>query len=57
MFTPIIIPNKHAHELRINVNLISKKLKFSRFIDFFIFNKKPWKSWRKTIHHEPVHVG
>ena len=40
MFTPILIPDKHTNELRINVNPISKKLKFLRFIDFFMFQQK-----------------
>ena len=57
MFLPIFIPNKHTRELRINVNPKSKKLKKLCFIDFFIFQQKAWKSGRKTIHHEPVHVG
>ena len=31
---PILIPNKNTHELRNNVNPTSKKLKFSRVLDF-----------------------
>ena len=57
MFTPILIPDKNTRELRNNVNPTSKKFKFSRFLDFLCSDKKPWKSGRKTIHHEPVHVG
>ena len=39
-FTPIFIPDKHARKLRVNVNLMSKKLNFSNFIDFFMFQQK-----------------
>ena len=57
MFTPILIPDKNTRELRNNVNPTSKKFKFSPFLDFLCSDKEPWKSGRKTIHHEPVHVG
>ena len=43
--------------LRININPVSKKLKFSPFMDFLCSCKKTWKSGRKTIHHEPLHVA
>ena len=56
-FTPILIPNKNTFELRNSINPTSKKLEFSRFLDFLCSDKKPSKSGRKTIHHEPVHVG
>ena len=59
MFTSISIPDKNIRELRNNVDLnpSSKKFIFSRFLEFLCSDKKPWKSGRKTIHHEPVHVG
>ena len=57
MFIPIIIPNKNTHDLKNDVNLTSKKLKFSGFLDFLCSNKNPWKSGRKTSHHESVCVG
>ena len=33
MFTSIVIPDKNTGELNINVNPMSKKLKFSHFMD------------------------
>ena len=51
--TPILIPDR---ELGNNVNLTSKKF-FFFFFYFLCSGKKPWKSGRKTIHHEPVNVG
>ena len=57
MFTPILIPAKNTCELRNNVNPISKKINFSRLLDFLCSDKKTSKSGRKTIHHERVHVG
>ena len=56
-FTPILMPDKNNEELRNNVNPTSKKLKFSGFLTVLCSEKKPRKSGRKTIHHEPVHVG
>ena len=56
-FKPILIPDKNSPKLRNKVNPVSKKLKFSRFWTFLCSDKKPGKSGRKTIHHEPVHVG
>ena len=57
MLTPIVIRDKNTRELKINVNPMSKKMKFSRFMDILCNHKKASKSGRKTIHHEPVHVG
>ena len=57
MFTPILIPNKNTRELRNNINPTSKMLEFSCFLDFLCSDKYLRKSGRKTIHHEPVHVG
>ena len=57
MFTPISISDKTTRELENNVTPTSKKLKFSRFWTFYVWTQKPSKSGRKTIHHEPVHVG
>ena len=48
MFTPIRIPDKNNQELRNNVNLTSKKLKFSGFLTFLCSDKKPRKSGRKN---------
>ena len=48
MFTPILIPDKHTHELRFNVNPMSKKLNFFRFIDFFMFQHKSLEKWEKN---------
>ena len=56
-FTPISMPNKNTRELRNNVNPMSKKLKFQIFMEFLCSDKNASKSGRKTIHHEPVHVG
>ena len=56
-FTPILMPDKNTRELRNNVNPTSKKLEISGFHGVFMFWKKTSKSGRKTIHHEPVHVG
>ena len=57
MFTPILMPDKNTRELRNNVNPTSKKLEISGFMEFLCSYKNPSKSGRKTIHHEPVHVG
>ena len=57
MFTSISLPKKNTSELRNNVNLTSKKLKISVFLEFLYSDKKPSKSGSKTIHHEAVHVG
>ena len=58
MFTPILIPNKNSHDLGNNVNPTNRKLKLSSFLILFVLTKKKTcKSVRKTIHHEPVHVG
>ena len=54
MFTLILIPDKATRELGNNVKPTSKKVKKNDFIDFLCFNKKTWKSGRKTIHHEPI---
>ena len=48
MFTPILIPDKHTHELRFNVNPMSKKLNFFRFIAFFMFQQKSLEKWEKN---------
>ena len=56
-FTPISMPNKNTRELRNNVNPTSKKLKISGFHGDLCSDKNASKSGRKTIHHEPVHVG
>ena len=56
-FTPILMPNKNTRELRYNGNFTSKKLEISGFHGFLCSDKKPSKSGRKTIHHEPVHEG
>ena len=55
MFTPILMPDKNTRVLRNNVNPTSKKLEISW--SFYILTKNPSKSWRKTVHHEPVRVG
>ena len=57
MFKPISIPDKNTRKLRNVVNPTGKKFKFSIFFEFLCSGKKPSKSGRKTIHHEPVHVG
>ena len=57
MFAPVSMPNKNTRELRNNVNPTSKKLKNSGFHGVFMFWQKRFESGRKTIHHEPVHVG
>ena len=57
MFTPILIRDKNTRELKNNVNPVSKKVKIFTFFGLFMFQQKIWKSGRKTIHHEPVHVG
>ena len=46
------IPDK-----RNNVNQMSKKFKLPGIFGVLMFRKKPSASGRKTIHHEPVHVG
>ena len=56
-FTPILMHDENTRELRNNVNPTSKKLEFSGFHGVFMFWQNPSKSRRKTIHHEPVHVG
>ena len=48
MFTPILMPDKNTHELRINVNPMSKQLKFLRFIDFFMCQQKSLEKWEKN---------
>ena len=48
MFAPILIPNKNTRELRNNINPTSKKLEFSRFLDFLCSDKKPSKKWEKN---------
>ena len=48
---------QNTRELENNVNPMSKKLRFSRFSTFYVGTKNPSKNGRKTIHHEPVHVG
>ena len=40
--------NKNSRELRNNVSPTSKKLKFSRFLIFFMFRQKPWEKWAKN---------
>ena len=57
MFTLTLMPDKNTRELRNNVNSTSKKLEISVFKEFLCSDKNPSKSERKTIHHEPVHVG
>ena len=57
MFTPILIPDKNTRKLRNVVNLMSKMFNLSFLFLFLCSDKKPSKSGRKTIHHEPVHVG
>ena len=57
MFTPILITCKNTLELRNNVNPTSKKFNFYVILDFLCSDKKTLEKWRKTIHHEPVHVG
>ena len=47
-FTPILIPNKNTRELRNIINPTSKKLEFSRFLDFLCSDKKPSKKWEKN---------
>ena len=48
VFTPILIPNKNTRELRNNINQTSKKLEFSRFLNFLCSDKKPSKKWEKN---------
>ena len=48
MFPPILIPHKNTRELRNNVNPTSKKLNFSRFLDFFLFRLKTLEKWEKN---------
>ena len=57
MFTPILMPDKNTRELRNYLNPTSKKLEISGFRGVFMFWQKPFENGRKTIHHEPVHVG
>ena len=57
VFTPILMPDKNTRELRNNVNQTSKKLEISGFHGVLGSDKNPSKSGRKTIHHEPAHVG
>ena len=40
MIPPIVIRDKNTHELNINVNPMSKKLKFSHFMDVLCSDKK-----------------
>ena len=47
-FTPILIPNKNTLELKNNVNPMSKKLKFSRVLDFLCSDKKILEKWEKN---------
>ena len=56
MFTFLLISDKNTSELEINVISTSKKLKFLRFLTY-VWTKKTAKNGRKTIYHEPVHVG
>ena len=53
-FTPILISIKKTRDFGNNVNQTSKKLKCSRVFTSLCFDKKTWKTGRKTIHHELV---
>ena len=48
MFTPNVIPDKNTRELKINENPLSKKLKFSRFMDILCSAKKALEKWEKN---------
>ena len=48
VFTPISIPDKNTRELRNNVNPKSKKLKFSRLFELFMFQQKTFEMWEKN---------
>ena len=48
MFTPIKIPNKNTHELRNNVNPMSKKFNFSSSFLLFMFRQKTLEKWEKN---------
>ena len=55
MFSPLIITDENANELRMNANQMSKNCTFLRAV--YVPTKKSVEKWEKTIHHEPVCVG
>ena len=58
MYLRLDIPYKYICDLRIVVNVTSKKIKFYNFNAELYFGKNARKKWKKKIkHHEPVHVG